>query len=205
VAYTLLKHNLSKLYIISVSQEIADGAKGVLAKELGQSAADRTTWMGCDLADWSRVKEVADKIKRDNDRLDILVNNAGRGIMTAELTSLGVDRHMAVNHMGHVVLTSHLLPLMKRTAEQGNIVRISNQSSNLHNKAPGDTKFASLDEINTDVGPNGQYARSKLAVLLYARYFARKVTKSGHPNVLMNATHPGFVSTKQSRKDIFEA
>ncbi|KAK0737340.1 hypothetical protein B0T21DRAFT_347716 [Apiosordaria backusii] len=66
------------------------------------------------------------------------------------------------------------------------------------------TQFASLEEINKDVGPNGQYGRSKLAVLLYSCYFNRKVTQNGHPNVLMNATHPGFVSTKQSRQDILE-
>jgi NAD(P)-dependent dehydrogenase (short-subunit alcohol dehydrogenase family) len=205
VTYTLLKHNIAKVYILSVSKEVVEGAKDAVAKELGQDKADRTVWMECDLGDWSRVKEVAEAIKRDADRLDILVNNAGRGIMTAELTSYGVDRHMAVNHIGHVILTSHLLPLMKKTAEQGNVVRISNQASNVHNQAPSDTKFASLDEINKDIGPNGQYARSKLAAILYARYFDRKVTEHGHPNVLMNATHPGFVSTKQSRTDIFEA
>ncbi|KAL2169399.1 hypothetical protein VTG60DRAFT_6105 [Thermothelomyces hinnuleus] len=125
--------------------------------------------------------------------------------MTAELTSYGVDRHMAVNHMAHVILTSHLLPLMKKTAERGNIVRISNQASNMHHKVPSDIKFASLEEINTDLGPNQLYGRSKLAVILYTRYFDRRVTRNGHPNVLMNATHPGFVSSKQSRTDIFEA
>ena len=205
VTYTLLKHNIAKVYILSVSKEVVEGAKDAVAKELGQDKAGRTIWLQCDLSDWPRVKEVAEAIKRDNDRLDILVNNAGRGIMTAELTPYGVDRHMAVNHMGHVILTSHLLPLMKRTAEQGNVVRISNQASNVHNMAPSDTKFASLDEINADAGPNGQYGRSKLAAILYARYFDRKVTRNGHPNVLMNATHPGFVSSKQSRADIFEA
>jgi NAD(P)-dependent dehydrogenase (short-subunit alcohol dehydrogenase family) len=205
VTYTLLKHNISKLYILSVSKEVVEGAKDVMAKELGQDKADRTVWIQCDLADWMRVKEVAENIKRDAPRLDILVNNAGRGIMPAEMTSYGVDRHMAVNHMGHVILTSHLLPLMKRTAEKGAIVRISNQSSNLHQKAPSDTKFATLEEINRDLGPNGQYARSKLAAILYARYFTRKVTRNGFPNLLMNATHPGFVSSKQSRTDIFDA
>ncbi|KAK4645069.1 putative oxidoreductase bli-4, mitochondrial [Podospora bellae-mahoneyi] len=204
VAYTLLKHNISKLYIISVNKEVFEGARAVISDELGQDKAARMVWMKCDLSDWRRVKEVAEMIKRDNDRLDILVNNSGRGIMSAELTSYGVDRHMAVNHMGHVVLTSHLLPLMQKTAEEGNIVRISNQSSNLHTGAPKDTKFASLDEINQDVGPNAQYGRSKLAGILYSRYFNRKVTQNGHPNVLMNATHPGFVSTKQSREDILE-
>ncbi|KAI0150361.1 hypothetical protein GGR57DRAFT_472536 [Xylariaceae sp. FL1272] len=132
-------------------------------------------------------------------------DNAGRGIMTYELTDYGVDRHMALNHMGHVVLTSHLLPLMKRTAEEkGTTVRISNQASNAHQSAPSDTRFESLDELNQDRGPMGQYGRSKLAAILYARYFARNVTMAGHPNVLMNATHPGFVSTKQSKKDILE-
>ncbi|AEO71931.1 uncharacterized protein THITE_124804 [Thermothielavioides terrestris NRRL 8126] len=205
VTYTLLKHNIAKLFILSKSKEVVDGAKDAMAKELGQDKADRTVWMECDLSDWVRVKDVAEAIKREASRLDILVNNAGRGIMPAEFTPLGVDRHMAVNHIGHVVLTSHLLPLMKRTAEQGHTVRISNQASNVHYQAPAETRFASLEEINTDVGPNGQYGRSKLAAILYARYFDRNVTKKGHPNVLMNATHPGLVSTKQSRTSIFEA
>jgi len=205
VTYTLLKHNIAKVYILSMSREVVEGAKDAIAKELGQSKADRTVWMECDLSDWLRVKRIAEAIERDTDRLDILINNAGRGIMPAELTDYGVDRHMAVNHMGHAILTSYLLPLMKRTGEQGNVVRISNQASNLHTKAPSDTKFANLDEINAEVGLNEQYGRSKLAGILYARWFDRNVTKNGHPNVLMNATHPGFVSSKQSRTDIFEA
>ena len=169
------------------------------------TAGRAVPWLGCDLSDWNRVHEIAEIIKSKSPRLDILVNNSGRGIMTPTLTSYGVDRHMAINHMGHVILTSHLLPLMQKTAKEHNTtVRISNQSSNLHNAAPSDTKFASLEEINSDAGPNGQYGRSKLAAILYARYFDRNVTQKGHPNVLMNATHPGFASTKQSRKDILE-
>jgi NAD(P)-dependent dehydrogenase (short-subunit alcohol dehydrogenase family) len=93
---------------------------------------------------------------------------------------------------------------MKKTAESGNTVRISNQASNAHQAAPKDTKFESLEELNQDLGPNGQYGRSKLASILYTRYFARKVTNNGHPNVLMNATHPGFVSSKMSKEDIHE-
>jgi len=36
------------------------------------------------------------------------------------------------NHMGHVILTSHLLPLIKKTASEGHTVRITNQASNAH-------------------------------------------------------------------------
>lgn len=202
--YTLLRHNIAKLYILSVSQDVVEGAKAAIAKDLGQATADKTRWYQCDLSDWNRTKDVAEAIKKDTDRLDILINNAARGIMTYQLTDYGVDRHMAVNHIGHVVLTSHLLPLMKKTAEHGHVVRISNQASNAHQAAPSDTQFATLAELNRDLGPNGQYGRSKLANILYARYFARQVTDHGHPDVLMNATHPGFVSTKMSRDDVLE-
>ncbi|KAI0888807.1 retinol dehydrogenase 12 [Annulohypoxylon maeteangense] len=202
--YTLLKHNIAKIYILSISEEVVAGAKDAIAKDLGQEAANKTKWIRCDLSDWWRVKDVAEEIKKASDRLDILINNAARGIMTYQLTDYGVDRHMAVNHMGHVILTSYLLPLMKQTAEGGNIVRISNQSSNAHQAAPSDTKFESLEELNRDLGANAQYGRSKLANILYTRYFAEKVTKGGYPGLLMNATHPGFVSTKMSNEDIFE-
>ncbi|KXJ86197.1 retinol dehydrogenase 12 [Microdochium bolleyi] len=204
--HTLLKHNIAKVYILSPSAEVVEGAKASIAKEIGQEAADKTHWKQCDIADWNQVRDVAEAIKKETDRLDILINNAGRGIMTYQVTDLGVERHMALNHMGHTVLTSYLLPLLKKTASEKNtIVRISNQSSNLHESAPKDTKFATLDEINTDLGPNTQYGRSKLAVLLHARYLNRKVTQGGHPNVLINATHPGIVSTKMSKRDIHEA
>lgn len=201
MAHTFLKHNISKLYIISVSPEVIAAAKKEIASDLGDEVASRIVWKQCDLTDWTRVHKTAEEIRADAERLDILVNNAGRGVMTAQMTDYGVDRHMALNHMGHMVLTSGLLPLLKKTADGGDVVRVTHQSSNAHQNAPSGTKFESLAEINEDVGPNGQYGRSKLASILYTRYFARK---NAHPNVLMNATHPGFVSTKQSVSDVFE-
>lgn len=246
--YTLLKHNAAKVYILSPSEEVVKGAKAAIGKDLGQEAANKTIWLQCDLSDWKRTKEVAEQIKSENDRLDILINNAARGIMTYQLTDYGVDRHMAVNHMGHVVFTSHLLPLIKKTAASGKVVRIANQSSNAHQGTPSDTKFESLEELNQDLGPNGLYGRSKLAgvslglprqsvprtypltgpharchmqlaftsykytyswltsesQILYARYLDRHITQNGYPNILINASHPGFVSTKQSKVDIHE-
>ncbi|KAJ8131223.1 hypothetical protein O1611_g2407 [Lasiodiplodia mahajangana] len=93
---------------------------------------------------------------------------------------------------------------MGKTAENGNIVRIVNQASNAHQQAPSDTKFEDLEELNRNLGPNAQYGRSKLASMLYSRYFTNKVTRAGQPNILMNSTHPGFVSSKMSKEDILE-
>ncbi|KAF5022671.1 hypothetical protein F66182_5219 [Fusarium sp. NRRL 66182] len=205
VTHTLLDHNISKLFILSLSEEIVNGARKAVAQELGRDKADRTEWIKCDLSNWAETKKAAGKIKNSTDRLDILVNNAGRGIMTHQLSTYGVDQHMAVNHFGHVLLTSYLLGLLKKTAEQHGTVRIVNLASNAHQGAPSDVKFASLEELNQDLGPNPQYGRSKLAAMLYTRYFDRHVTKAGFPKVLMNATHPGFVSTRQSTEHIHEA
>lgn len=82
-------------------------------------------------------------------------------------------------------------------------MRIVNQASNAHELVPKDCKFSSLDELNTDLGPNAQYGRSKLANILYTKYLARHLSKE-HPNILAFATHPGFVRTRMTREAIHE-
>lgn len=201
-SFVMLRANLAKLFILSMSQEVFDGAVKDITEKLGAQYAQKVVFLQCDISDWLKVAKIAKEISEQTDRLDILVLNAARGIMTYQLTDYGVDRHMAANHIGHVVLTSHLLPLLKKTAETST-VRISAQGSNAHQGTPSDCKFASLDELNQDLGPNGQYGRSKLATMLYARYLARHLS-AAHPNILANTTHPGFVETKMSIDDIHE-
>lgn len=202
-AYTLLKHNVSRVFVISMREEVQDQAEESVRKHLGDTFADRLTFFQCDMADLKEVTNIAKQVSSQTDRLDILCLNAARGIMTYQTTDYMIDRHMAVNHLGHVTLTSHLLPLLKKTASPTNTVRIQIQSSNAHQGSPKDTAFATIDELQQDLGPNGQYGRSKLASLLYARYLAAHLTKS-HPNILANATHPGVVETKMSTEDIHE-
>ncbi|KAG9079977.1 hypothetical protein FRC06_007222 [Ceratobasidium sp. 370] len=201
-AHTLLKHGVSRLYILSPSEDRAGEALQLFEKELGASKAGRATWIPCDLSDWSATKACAESLLTQLDRLDILLNIAGRGIMTAQRNNVDIDLHMATNHFGHVVLTSTLLPLLKKTSEAGDTVRIVNAGSNLHQQAPEDIQFADIAELNKDYGPNAQYARSKLAAILYSRYLARHL--SSHPRVLVNAFHPGVVDTRQSNEHIHE-
>ncbi|KEF59103.1 uncharacterized protein A1O9_03947 [Exophiala aquamarina CBS 119918] len=202
-AFTLLQANVSKVFIVSLSEEVKDSAVEEVKNQLGTEYADKIVWFQCDMSDLAAVAEAAKQIRSQTDRLDIYCQNAARGVMTYQLTESGIDRHMAVNHIGHVVLTSHLLPLLKKTSEEKGTVRIQIQASNAHQAAPKDVAFASLDELNTDLGPNGQYGRSKLAGILYARYLTEHLHRE-HPKILINATHPGFVETKMSTQDIHE-
>lgn len=201
--HTLLKKGVKKLFILSKSDDIAADAINAIKQEMGEETGNRVVWMKCDLSDWEETGRTAFEIANQTDRIDILINNAARGIMTYQLAKNGVDLHMASNHFGHVILTSHLLPILKQTAKKDK-VRIVCTSSNLHEQTPSDTQFASIDELNTDLGAQPQYGRSKLAALLYAKYLSRHLT-SQHPNILANAIHPGIVETRQSTEHIHEA
>jgi len=201
--HTLLSHNISKLFILTKTESKVDDALDAIEKELGAEARKAVVWKQCDLSDWQRTSDVAGEISNETDRIDILINNAGRGIMTQQFADTnGIDEHMAANHFGHVVLTSHLLPLLKKTADAGSKVRI-NLSSSLHTNCPEETAFKDIDELQKDYGPEAQYGRSKLAVLLHAKYLARHLT-SEHPNILANAVHPGIVESAQTTQHIHE-
>ena len=92
--HTLLAHGIDKVFVVSVSADVADGAVAAIREELGQEVANKITWLECDISDFQKTEETAEKIAHDTDRLDILINNAGRGIMSYELTDYGVDRHV---------------------------------------------------------------------------------------------------------------
>ena len=99
-----------------------------------------------------------------------------------------------------MLLSLTLLPNLQSTPNS----RLVFQSSDLHRAPLSSTHFASLDELNTDIGPNSLYARTKLAQILFTRAIVRRMNnnepgfqspKSTGPWV--NATHPGGVSTDQ--------
>ncbi len=94
LTHTLLSHNIAKLFILSVSEDVVKGSLEAIKQEMGEATAKKVTWLQLDLSDWKKTKETADIIAKSTDRIDILVNNAARGIMTYQLTDYGVDRHV---------------------------------------------------------------------------------------------------------------
>ena len=105
----------------------------------------------------------------------------------------------------HLALT--LLPNLQAAPSS----RLVLQSSELHRPVPSDTKFASLSEINHDVGPMLLYNRTKLAQVLFVRALKRRMDDGqlgfkkydGRENILYaNATHPGGVQTDQQEQAV---
>lgn len=205
--HTLLKHNIDKVFVLSLSEEIISQAKEAFTKddELPQNAAARIVWKQCDLTDWKRVQQVAQEVRSETDRLDILIANAAKGIMTHALDRNGIDSHMSINHLGHVVLIDALLPLLNKTVnEHQTKVRVVSLSSNLVEQTPKECEFNSEEDFKSDIGPQPLYARSKMADLQFSRYLNRKYSLAGHSDVIFNACHPGVVATRQTNVWIHE-
>lgn len=104
-----------------------------------------------------------------------------------------------------MLLTLTLLPNLQATPHS----RLALQSSDLHRAPLSSTHFASVDEINTDIGPNSLYARTKLAQILFVRALVRRM-ESNEPGFQspkyngpwVNATHPGGVNTDQQEQAV---
>lgn len=165
---------------------------------------DQVIYHEMDLGDYSTVKTVIEKIKGETDRVDILNCSAAIGMYTTDVPTTtsdkkhALDRHFACNNVGHAILTQGLLPMIKETAKKTGDARIVIMASNLHFSASSDVKFASVDEINTSLGPTLQYNRSKLGNVLYAKKLARMFKSEGFGDKLfVNSIHPGVVKTAQ--------
>ena len=104
-----------------------------------------------------------------------------------------------------MLLALTLFPTLQATPNS----RLVHQSSDLHRAPLSSTYFASIDEINTDIGPNSLYARTKLAQILFARAIVRRITNNEpgfqspkYSGPWVNAVHPGGVSTDQQEQAV---
>ncbi len=138
-----------------------------------------------DLALLPEVKRVGELLARSLPEIDILVNNAGGVFAPRELTADGLERTFALNVVAPYVLTTLLLPSLARAAPS----RVVNIASAAH-------RFQHLDFDDLGLARRYSamraYARSKLALILLTREFARRLEGSG---VSVFAVHPGFVRT----------
>lgn len=148
-----------------------------------------------DLGSLASIRAFADTVNADVDRLDGLINNAGVMNTDEGKTADGFETQIGVNHLGHFLLTSLLLDLLKASAP----ARIVNVSSCFHDKAMGRDGDVVLDDLffeNRKYDGWESYAQSKLANLLHARGLAKRLDGTG---VTAVSVHPGWVRTNLAK------
>jgi NAD(P)-dependent dehydrogenase (short-subunit alcohol dehydrogenase family) len=95
------------------------------------------TFLSCDHTSLASIKECANAIKAQTDRLDILMCNAGVMALPAGTTKDGYEIQFGINHLSHALLVKQLLPTLLATADMPNSdVRIINMTSIAYQQAP---------------------------------------------------------------------
>jgi NAD(P)-dependent dehydrogenase (short-subunit alcohol dehydrogenase family) len=147
-----------------------------------------------DLADPESIVRCADSILSLNSPLDILVCNAGYrgGGIDRELVG-DIEKHFAINHLGHFILVNRLLERLFM-ALQGRIVIVASRTSYLD--AP--EKGILFDDLmmNKEYGDAMAYGHSKLANVLFALELGRLLVGT---RITANALHPGLINTEIDR------
>jgi len=154
----------------------------------------RTSPLQLDLADIGSVIACADAIRSINSPLDMLICNAGYmgGSGNRELVN-GIEKHFAVNHLGHFVLVNRLLGRLYMS-DQGRIAVVSSRAGYTRAPAHG-IEFHNLD-ASRDYDHMRAYGQSKLANALFSLHLARLLRGT---RITTNALHPGVINTEIDR------
>ena len=131
-----------------------------------------------DLSSLAAVRDLADRILSEHDRLDVLVNNAGIIVRERRESEDGYELTFAVNYLSHFLLTRLLLPLLKDSAP----ARIVNVAS--AGQSPVD--FSNL-MLERGYDAMKSYSQSKLAQVMFTFELAEHLRDTG---VTVNALHP---------------
>ena len=145
-----------------------------------------------DLSLLSDAVRMANEIAALTDKVNVLLNNAGGVRSELVMTAEGNEATFAGNHLGHFLLTSRLMPLLRAAAAAGEdgAVRIVSVSSTGHESCPG-IDWDDLQQTRQWVSGKS-YCLAKLCNILFTRELARRVAADG---MVANVMHPGVVDS----------
>ncbi|PVI06005.1 oxidoreductase-like protein [Periconia macrospinosa] len=195
IAY-LAAHGPARIYLAARTESKALAAISDIRASVPN--APPIEYLPLDLSSFASIEAAASAFKARESRLDLLVNNAGVMMTPYQLTKEGYELQLGTNHMGHMLFTKLLLPVLLATAEQqkkdtGNDksdVRIVNVSSLGHSFAPPFSGII-LDPTKWPGQWTGfHYGQSKLANILFARELAVR-----YPSITSVSVHPGIIWT----------
>lgn len=140
-----------------------------------------------DLSSQRSIRQGAAAYLRGHDRLDVLVNSAGVFLGKRQETEDGIERTFATNYLAYYLLTTQLLPALKRAAPS-RIVNVASKygATRLH--------FDDLMMTSRKYTYFRATAPTMLARVLFTQELAEQLRGTG---VVVNALHPGLVKNTQ--------
>ncbi|WP_030483952.1 SDR family oxidoreductase [Nocardioides aequoreus] len=168
---------------------VRNPAKGRAALDRIHAAAPEATvtLQTLDLSSLDSVAALGEALRAEGAPIHLLVNNAG--VMTPPTRQTTVDGHelqLGTNHLGHVALVSHLLPLLRAGR-----ARVTSQVSVA--AARGSVHWDDL-QWERDYDGMRAYRQSKIAFGLFGLELDRRSRASGW-GITSNLSHPGVAPT----------
>ncbi len=175
-------------YVVGTSRSLAR------AEEACRKVIGITTPLQLDLGDFDSVARCADDIHTFRSPVDLLINNAGyRGGGNERQWINGVEKHFAINHLGHFILVNRLMDRLY-LAWQGRIVNVASRAA--YRGAPEDgIMFDDLGMVH-EYSDSLAYGQSKLANVLFSLKLAELLRGT---RITTNSLHPGVINTDIDR------
>ena len=165
----------SDVIICDIDEESATSASNEIAETGRKSAA-----FAVDVTDFEKVKEMAEKVLADFEKVDILVNNAGitRDRNLFLMPKEDWDSVLTINLSGYFNVTRNFITHFLKN-KRGSIVNIAS--------------------VSGLIGLAGQtnYCASKAGVIGFTRALAKE---SGRAGVPVNCIAPGYIETEMTKK-----
>ena len=221
----LLKKNCNVLIAtIPNAGQTFDELKVQLEDDLKEFKKDQWELCYLDLSCFQSINEFVERFKQSNRTIDILINNAGKlsffiffflifhfyclavFLIPFVVTKNGFEKHLAVNYLGHCLLTLNLLPVLKpsersiQTRKRLNLSlrsKVINISSYVHRSVDADLNF--LNKANTEnresYSSYRAYSQSKLLIIAFGFYLSNYILPKSNLNIDLANLHPGGIAS----------
>ncbi len=168
-----------ELILLCRTTQKGEAAKAMI---LRIAPAAKITLVPVDLHDLNSVNQAAALVRAQWESLDVLINNAG--YYPDQIAYVGlIEKTFYASHLGHMLLTLQLLPLLEKSAD----ARVINVSSGLHGRGNVQHFFRQVPGLTAFQA----YADAKLANVLFTLALHEKLKS----NVCAFSLHPGVVAT----------
>jgi NAD(P)-dependent dehydrogenase (short-subunit alcohol dehydrogenase family) len=168
--------------VADIREDVPDASLEVVALDLGAQAS---------------VRDAAERILGEHQRVDILVNNAGVMGIPERRTVDGFEMQFGVDHLGHWTLTALLMPALLR-ADAARIVTVTSTAHHM-----GRAVDPANPHLDGRYGPWRAYGQAKLANFHFGIGLHRALDAAGAPAASLIA-HPGLSNTELQAVSVHE-
>jgi len=174
------------VHMVCRNPETSNTARDELIKESGN---DKYHLHILDMSQPKDVINFAKNFVNDENKLDVLINNAGCMINTRETVEENLDKNFATNTLGTYLITSGLIPLLKKS-DKPRVVTVSSGGMLTQKLQVDDLQFKSMSKYDGTMA----YAQNKRQQVEMTEEWAK-----AHPEIHWSVMHPGWADTPAVR------